>query len=416
MEIGLEGALGIGVAAFGGAAIGLERQWSGHAIGPYARIGGIRTFTLLGIVGGAAGWLWLQGAAALGAAIALGAGALIVAGYAAVSRSDPDGTTEIAGFVVLAAGALAGAGQMRLASAMIALSALLLVEKSRLHAAIARLDDAGVRAGVRFAVMAVVVLPLLPEGPFGPWGGIRPRELWMWVLLFSGISFAGFILRRAVGEKRGDLVAGLVGGLVSSTSVTFLFARASRDHPARGRTLAFGLIAACAVMIVRILAATAVLNPRLSLASLPYLAPPLLATIVATVIGLRSGRARDGAVRGPSNPLELGAALQMALVFQIVLFVVHEVGRSYGGVGLAITGAVLGLTDMDALTISMAKSADTDAALHAGAVAIAVGVLSNTLFKMAVAGFVGRGALRTVVPAALALSAAASAAALLLIR
>lgn len=416
MTFGFEGALAIGVAALGGAAIGLERQWSGHAVGPRARIGGIRTFTLLGIAGGIAGWLWSEGAPSLAGALLLGAAALVVAGYAVASKSDPDGTTEVAALVVLAAGALAGTGQFRLASAIVAVSALLLVEKSRLHAAVSRLDDAGVRAGIRFAVMAIVILPLLPEGPFGPWGGVRPRQLWVWVLLFSGISFAGFILRRAVGERRGDLVAGLVGGLVSSTSVTFGFARASRDHESRSRSLAYGLLAACAVMIVRILAATAILNPRLCLALLPYAAPPFIATAVATATGLRGEAPRDRALAGPANPLEIRAALQMALLFQIVLFVVHEVEGTYGGVGLAVTGAVLGLTDMDALTISMAQSAATDAAVRAAAFALGVGILSNTIFKAVVSAVIGRGPLRAIVPGALALSAAASAAALLLVR
>ncbi|HSQ60534.1 MAG TPA: MgtC/SapB family protein [Acidobacteriota bacterium] len=416
MTFGFDGAVAIGVAALGGAAIGLERQWSGHAIGPRARIGGIRTFTLLGIAGGVAGWLWTQGAPSLAAAILLGAAALVVAGYAVASRSDPDGTTEVAALVVVAAGALAGTGQIRLASAIVAVSALLLIEKSRLHAAVSRLDDAGVRAGIRFAVMAIVILPLLPEGPYGPWGGIRPRQLWVWVLLFSGISFAGFILRRAVGTRRGDLVAGLVGGLVSSTSVTFGFARASRDHAPRSRSLAYGLLAACVVMMVRIVGATAVLNPSLCVALLPYLAPPFLVTAAATAAGIRGDAAKERPLDGPSNPLELRAALQMALLFQAVLFVVHEVEGAYGGIGLAVTGAVLGLTDMDALTISMARSAETAAAVRAAAFAVAVGILSNTIFKAAVAGVVGRGPLRAIVPGALALSAAASAAALYLVR
>ncbi len=323
MELGFDGALAIGVATLGGAAIGLERQWSGHAVGPGARIGGIRTFTLLGMVGGVAGWLFRGGGGALAMALLLGAAALVVAGYAAASRRDHDGTTEAAALVVLAAGALAGTEQYRLASAIIALSALLLVEKSRLHAAVARLADAEIRAGIRFAVLAIVVLPLLPEGPYGPWGGVRPRELWVWVLLFSGISFAGFILRRTVGERRGDFFAGLVGGLVSSTSVTFTFARTARGDAARSRTLAFGLLASCAVMYLRILGASAILNPGLAWELLPYLLPPFVATALLTTAGLRRRVEADASVHDPGNPLELRAALQMAALFQLVLFAVQ---------------------------------------------------------------------------------------------
>src|SRR5262245_39517292 len=159
---------GIIVAALGGAAIGVERQRSGHASGANARFGGVRTFTLLGGVAGVAGALAAAGQATLAAIVTAGAVALIVAGYVAASKHDVDATTETAALVVVTAGVLAGIGQLALASGTIAVTVLLLIEKSRLHALVARLDDEELRAAAGFAVMAVVVLPLLPEGPFGP--------------------------------------------------------------------------------------------------------------------------------------------------------------------------------------------------------------------------------------------------------
>jgi uncharacterized membrane protein (DUF4010 family) len=174
------------IAALGGAAVGLERQWSGHADGPGARFAGIRTFTMLGAVGGFSGWLWTLGATAPATILLAGGVTVVAAAYVAGSRHDIDGTTEVAALVVLAAGLLAGMGSVRLASGIFALLTLLLVEKSRLHALVQRIDDVGLRSGVRFAVMALVILPLLPEGPYGPLGGIRPREIWALVLFFSG--------------------------------------------------------------------------------------------------------------------------------------------------------------------------------------------------------------------------------------
>ena len=154
---------------------------------------------MLGAVGGFSGWLWTAGVTAPAAILFAGAVAIVAAAYVAASRQDIDGTTEVAALVVLAAGVIAGMGSIRLASGIIALVTLLLVEKSRLHALVQRIDDVGLRSGVRFAVMALVVLPLLPEGPYGPLGGIRPRELWALVLFFSGLSFAGYLARRLVG-------------------------------------------------------------------------------------------------------------------------------------------------------------------------------------------------------------------------
>jgi hypothetical protein len=188
---------------------------------------------MLGAIGGFSGWLWNAGIAMPAAILLFGAVMIVAAGYAASSRQAIDGTTEVVALVVLAAGVFAGIGSIRLASAIIAIAVLLLVEKSRLHAAAKRIDDIGMRSAVRFAIMALVVLPLLPEGPYGPLGRIHPRELWALVLFFSGLSFAGDVVRRLVGPGHGYLVLGLLGGLVSSTNVTFTFARTSRPDGGR---------------------------------------------------------------------------------------------------------------------------------------------------------------------------------------
>ena len=195
--------------------------------------------------------------------------------------------------MVLAAGVLAGMGSVRLASGIIALVTLLLVEKSRLHALVQRIDDVGLQSGVRFAVMALVILPLLPEGPYGPLGGVRPRELWALVLFFSGLSFAGYVARRLVGPGHGYLVTGLLGGLASSTNVTFTFARTSRADLAADRALAFGAVAANAMLYPRVLIATAILNPAVVPPLVGYLAAPALVAAIVTVSGRASATASE---------------------------------------------------------------------------------------------------------------------------
>ena len=405
--------VGLLIAALGGAAVGLERQWSGHADGPAARFAGIRTFTMLGAVAGLSGWLWASGVTAPAAILLAGAVAVVAAAYVAGSRQDIDGTTEVAALTVLAAGLLAGLGSVRLASGMIALLTLLLVEKSRLHALVQRIDDVGLRSGVRFAVMALVVLPLLPEGPYGPLGGIRPREIWALVLFFSGLSFAGYVARRVVGPGHGYLVTGLLGGLVSSTNVTFTFARTSRTDLAADRALAFGAVAANAMLYPRVLIATAILNSSVVPRLLSYLiAPALTAALIASVGARRSptAGAPDVSVR---NPLQLAAALQMAVLFQVVLMGVHLVRNEWGQSGVFTSAAVLGLTDVDALTMSMARGvAATDSSAMA-ATAIAVGVLTNTAMKLGLAVVLGAPRFRTIAGGALALMLVAMGGALL---
>ena len=323
---------GFVIAALGGAAVGLERQWSGHAEGPQARFAGIRTFTMLGAVGGFSGALWNAGVTTPAAILFAGSVAVIAAAYVAGSRQDVDGTTEVAALVVLAAGLFAGIGSIRLASGIIALVTLLLVEKSRLHSLVGRIDDVTLRSGVRFGVMALVVLPLLPEGPYGPFGGIRPRELWALVLFFTGLSFIGYLARRVAGPDHGYLVTGLLGGLVSSTNVTLTFARASRSDETTDRALAFGAVAANAMLYPRVLIATAILNPAVISPLLSYLAAPGLVAAIATIAGIRRSPRTGAADVTLQNPLQLTAALQMAVLFQIVLMARICRARVVGGV------------------------------------------------------------------------------------
>jgi len=393
--------LGLVIAALGGTAVGVERQWSGHADGADARFAGVRTFTLLGGLGGLAGWLWQAGYTLPATVLLAGAAAITSAAYVARMRNDVDGTTEVAALVVIAAGVLAGAGVHQLASGVIAVTTLLLIEKSRLHALVARLDDITLRAAARFAVMALVVLPLLPEGPYGPMGGIRPRELWALVLFFSGLSFVGYFARRAAGPGRGYLVTGLIGGLASSTSVTFTFARSSHSDEAASRALGYGAVAANAMLYPRVLLATAVLNVTLLPHVVTYLALPALLAFAITWFGAKQSPADDVDERPVTNPLQLSAALQMAAIFQVVLMLVWFASHYGGNRGIISMASVLGLTDVDALTISMARRVASDISLETAALAITVGVLSNTVLKLTVALFFGSAGFRRVAGGAL---------------
>src|SRR5262249_32299256 len=144
------------------------------------------------------------------------------------------------------------------------------------------------RAGLQFAVLAVVVLPLLPTGPLFGVLAIKPRALWMVVLLFSALNFAGFMARRIVGASRGFGIAGALGGAISSTAVTLNFSRESRSQTSLGVALAQGVLAACTVMIPRVLIVSTVLSPPVALALLPLLVPAFLAGVGAIALGWRS--------------------------------------------------------------------------------------------------------------------------------
>ena len=396
----------LGVAALAGLAVGIERQWSGHASGPNARFAGARTFLLLGLLGGLAGWFTRGGLGTLGVLLLAAGAALTIVAYAlAVWKpgADADGTTEVAALVVLALGAAAGLGYPLLTSAAISVTVLALIEKSRIHDLISRIGQPELEAALQFAVLALVILPILPEGPYGPFDSIRPRALWTVVLLFSAINFVGYGARRAVGRQRGYGITGLLGGVLSSTAVTLSFSRQSREQPGMGGALASGVLAACTVRLPRVLLISAILNPAVALALAPFLVPPLIvgSAFVAFAM-LRPVHADEHAmVHEAPSPLGLGSAIKMAIAFQAVLIAIPLANELWSSAGVVASAAVLGLTDVDALTYSMARLATAPDSVSLAAKAIAVGILSNTLLKLGLALALGAKGFRR--PAAIGL-------------
>ena len=407
-----EAPLRLAVAGLAGMAVGLEREWSGHASGPGARFAGVRTFTLIGATGGVAGMLLDAGATAMASALFLAMAGLIVAAYFIAASRAPeavDGTTETAALLMLGAGLLAGLGQLRLASGIAAVTVLLLAEKETIRGFIKRIGREEMQAALQFAVLALVVLPLLPEGPFGPYGGIRPRALWMVVLIFSGVNFAGYLAARALGDSKGYIATGALGGLVSSTAVTLTFARKSREDEANAGALATGTIAACTVLILRILVVLLVLNAALAPGVGLGVLPMLLLGAAAVAIGMRGDRSAilHDRSTAPGNPLRLGSAILMAIGFQLVLTLLTVLKDLFGDVGVMASAAIAGLTDMDALTLAMSRLADDSSVVGLAAKALVLGIVVNTAFKAALALVLGSPGYRTrTLPALVAIGAA----------
>jgi uncharacterized membrane protein (DUF4010 family) len=419
MRVDLSVAAGLAVAGLAGLAVGIEREWSGHATGPAARFAGVRTFLMLGLLGGLAGWL-IDGGLLLPGALLLASGSLLtVAAYVMAARrggATVEGTTEVAALVVLALGAIAGLGFPLVTSAVASVMVLALVEKTRIHSTIERLGERELKAALQFAVLAVVILPLLPAGPFGPYDSIRPRAIWLVVLLFSGLNFAGYLISRWLGASRGYGLTGLLGGLISSTAVTMQFSRRSRDIPTAGRALAVGVVGACTVLVLRVEILAAALQSDVALALIRYLAPVLLTgAAVLLVLYLRRARKSEREAADPArNPLGLWSAIRLAIAFQVVLLLVPLVRHLWGVKGILASAAVLGFTDVDALTYSMTRLGAEAAAL--GAQAIAIGILSNTVLKLAFVLSLGRGQFRWIAGLGLVALAVASGVGLWLMR
>ncbi len=421
MEIGdaqLAAAIRLAIAALIGLGVGLEREWSGHASGPLARFAGLRTFFLLGLLGGIAGLLVHAGHDLVAAAIVAGGSGLAIAAYIMVVRqtgAERDGTTEVAAIVVLALGIVAGAVSLLIAAGAGSFVVLALNEKKRLHGAIRQLGEGEFRAGLQFAVLALVILPILPEGPFFGWAAVRPQMLWIVVLLFCAMNFAAYLAKRNAGERRGYLLTGLLGGVISSTAVTFGLARYSRKHSEVATSLASGVIAACTVLVPRVLVISTALNPQVAARLVPLIAPAGLIGLAVLAFAWRyPGRLNttsDEAAPAPlmaideKNPLRLWTAIKLAVVFQMAISTIALIRDMWTVEGLYGTAVLMGLTNADVLTVAM-SSPSTELLPVIAARAIAAGILANTLVKLGISAAMGTAKFRLVAGSVLLLMAA----------
>lgn len=390
-------AIRFGVAALIGLAVGTEREWSGPASGPARRFAGLRTFLLFGMIGGIAGLLLALDQSLPGSILlATAMGFNVMAYGAAVRRPEQplSGTTEVAALVVVGLGTLAGLGFLLLAAGAGAVLVFALGEKDRLHWLVSRIGRVEMHAALQFLVLACVVLPLLPTGPYAALWGFRPRALWVIVLVVSAINFAGYVAQRAVGPGRGYGVTGALAGLLSSTLVALQFSRISRQEPQHARGLALGVMAACTVLPLRILVLSAALHPATALQLVVITVPIMLIGGLFTLYHFRGAASPERSTEAPSNPLHLLSALQIAVVIQLSFLLIGYARTHWGTSGVVGSAAVLGLANLDALTVSMARMAQESSNAAIAAKAIGIGLLSNTIIKLVISVTVGKGPFR----------------------
>jgi uncharacterized membrane protein (DUF4010 family) len=368
------------VAGLIGGLIGVERERAAHESGE-EMFAGVRTFPLFALLGASLTVVTGEMGSAVVAGF-LAVAALAVAAYWRTSSIKRAGmTTEVAALATYWIGAIAGAGALVLAAAIGITIAVLLAAKERLESLPRTMSREELRATLTLAVLAAVILPLLPDQNYGPWGVWNPRGLWIVIVLVCGLSFAAFLAVRFWGERRGVYVTGVLGGLASSTAVTVSLASQSRSAP-NGAALAVGAGLASTVMLVRVAVLVAVAGPVV----LPRLGPFLGAAAVGGILAIAflARRSPSDATKGATltNPFQLREAIRFGVIFALVLLVVEAARHYLGSWGIVAASFLAGFVDVDAITLSLSGMSGRGMPVEIAAGGIAVAVLANTAAKM----------------------------------
>lgn len=377
----LSTALGLGLL------VGLERE------SVKSRTAGLRTFGFTTLAGALAGLLASSfGALPLVAGLLFIAVLVVVSNYVKVRAGDvdPGMTTEIALLVMYLVGAWLAVGEMSIGVVVGGTVAVLLHSKNRFQKLMERLGRDDIRAIMRFALLALVILPILPDREYGPYDVINPFEIWMLVVLIVGISLSGYIAYRFFGSGARVLTGGLLGGVISSTATAVSYARRTGRQPDSAVLSTVVILISTAVVLVRVMIEIAIVSravlPRMIL---PFVILFVVSTAVAGALWWRS-RGQDSELPEQENPAELAPAMMFGFLYALVLLGVAWTRQNWGATGVYALATVAGLTDVDAITLSNASlAAAGQLPVSVAWRAIVVAFISNLAFKAAICGFLG---------------------------
>lgn len=383
----------LAVALMLGAVIGLERGWDARDQKSGERIAGIRTFALVGLLGGVS--------AVLSDAITEWAFPILLLSVVAMGvaafreRLEHIRNFSITGMVGLVLtfcfGAVAVAVNPAMATAAAVITAIILDKKVEIHGWVNKLKSHELDAALKLMLISVVMLPLLPNQKMGPGGILNPREIWWMVVMMASISFVGYFSIRVAGTRKGILFTSLFAGLSSSTALTLHFARQSEKMPQLSPQFAVGILIACGTMFPRILVYCFVINRDL----LPSLIWPVI-TMMALIYGptffIWRRHAEQLQVSQPTlsqNPLDMTTALMFGLLLTAILMLGEFLKRWLGEAGIYMLAASSGVADVDAITLSLTRMSNNSLAMDTAVIGIVIAAATNNLVKSGIAWSLG---------------------------
>lgn len=378
-----------GIALFIGMLIGLQREYAYDEEQKESQktFAGVRTFSILGLAGCTAAfiaellqmpWVFVGIILPLGMFIA-------IAYFLTASHGSFGMTTETAAFLTILAGALAYWEQQAIAVAIAVVTTALLSFKFELHRFVERISREDIVATLKFAIITVIILPVLPNQSFfpPPFDVLNPYKIWLMVVLISGIGFLGYILVKIVGSRQGIGLTGFLGGLVSSTATTLTFSQRSQQERHLAKPFALAITIAWTVMFIRVLVEVGVTNlALLQIVWLPIVASGAIGLLYGVYLFFSERSDEKGDVAASKNPFELGPAIQFGLLYGVILLVARAAEFYFGETGIYLSSILSGLADVDAITLSVSELSNTgNIELTTAARAIVFAAMSNTVVK-----------------------------------
>jgi uncharacterized membrane protein (DUF4010 family) len=388
--------LRLAISAAMGLLVGLEREFSKQVREKEEQFAGIRTYTLVSILGYAAALAadkfgpWLLVTAFFGVIL------LLAIFYVRITKQPGSmgGTSEITLFLVFLSSVLVFLNYILIAAAITVLVLLLLTYKPALHGFVKKLSEEDVRAIVQFTIISALVIPFLPDKKFGPYEVWSLKDIWKMVVLVSGISLVGYLLSKIFRDK-GTILAGVVGGLASSTAVTLSFSKRSKENESLSVLSGVAIIAASTIMFPRILIEATVINSSL-LKLMVIQAAVVTAAGFVTCYFIFKKQPRQKAKEQDdlSNPLNFSVAIKFAFIYAAIQLLVKFASEQFGTGGVYAAALISGITDVDAITISMSKMAGSNPSLSINSIWLAA--FSNTVVKLVIVLAVGSVALKKI--------------------
>lgn len=376
-----------------GLMIGLERGWEEREAQEGARIAGVRTYGLIGLLGGVSSLLTERFGALVISLVFVGLAGLLTTAYVVNLHKEKDAgiTSLVAALLTFFLGTLAASGKMTIAAASAVVTTMLLSYKPVLHRWVSHLQAGELRAGIKLLLISVVLLPIFPNQGYGPWKALNPYAIWWMVVLVAAISFVGYFAIKIGGARRGSVFTGLFSGLASSTALTLHFSRLSRHHDAAmASILAMGILLACGTMFPRMLLVASLINPSLFK---PLLAPTTVMALICylpVLLYWRAASNNKSATPAPlKNPLELTTAMSFGLLLAVVMLLGKALQNWFGDAGVLILAAASGIADVDAITLSLSRMSQDDLALQIAVTGIVIAASVNGLIKTGMATFIG---------------------------